>query len=101
MRRLPTQEPESIHGSPVDLLLEKRDGSGGSASTGDSNPQISECLMPSSPQLVWVDCYFYGFWLEESKISGYRDSVAPRSRGVHSVDLFFVDCGLESSMRML
>eukprot|EP00308_Calcidiscus_leptoporus_P022901 CAMPEP_0119380202 /NCGR_PEP_ID=MMETSP1334-20130426/56004_1 /TAXON_ID=127549 /ORGANISM="Calcidiscus leptoporus, Strain RCC1130" /LENGTH=169 /DNA_ID=CAMNT_0007399947 /DNA_START=11 /DNA_END=520 /DNA_ORIENTATION=+ len=52
------------------------------ASLDHSSGNNAEHVTPSAAQLVWVDCYFYGFWLEESKISGYRDSVLSRSSAV-------------------
>ena len=55
-------------------------------STGDVSPRSSSVQQPPvHPQprssswqpdgTVWVDCYFYGFWLDKSKANLFRSSL--------------------------
>jgi len=58
-----------LSGSEIDILLAADDNIVGQ--TIAASPPS-----PPSAHLVWVDCFFYGFWLDESKVANYRDSMA-------------------------
>ena len=35
-----------------------------------------------TPDTVWVDCFFYGFWIEKTKAAEYKKSV----QGPHATE---------------
>ena len=42
---------------------------------------------PPPPGSVWVDCSFYGFWMDEAKVEGYRRTVKSLRRWCRGVGL--------------
>jgi hypothetical protein len=39
----------------------------------DQSPTASPSVQPEN--CVWVDCFFYGFWLDKSKVASYQGSL--------------------------
>ena len=39
----------------------------------DQSPIASPSVQPEN--CVWVDCFFYGFWLDKSKVATYQGSL--------------------------
>lgn len=48
----------------------------GSAATPAATQSYAHTPRSSPPEdAVWVDCFYYGFWLEKDKVANYQSSV--------------------------